>query len=61
MIMIADSNVEFSIPSEWKILSDVNVFQPLDKGIEELYLEEYPTLFMTIPVFYNMRKKNSLL
>lgn len=50
MIMITDSNIEFCMPSEWKIVSDVNVFQPLDKGIQELYLEEYPTIFMTIPV-----------
>jgi hypothetical protein len=39
----------------------VNVFQLLDKGTEELYLEEYPTPLMTIPVIYNMGKKNNLL
>jgi hypothetical protein len=38
-----------------------NVFQPLNEGTEELYSEEYSTLLMTIPVIYNMRKKNNLL
>lgn len=60
--LIADSNIEFYTPSEWKIVNaTVNVFQLLDKGTEELYLEEYPTPLMTIPVIYNMGKKNNLL
>jgi hypothetical protein len=54
--------MEFYTPSEWKIVNAaVNIFQPLDEGTEELYLEEYHTLLMTIPVIYNMGKKNSLL